>query len=123
MVGEALTGAKLPVRWHRATPQAHRLHTHELAVWVEQHVLGLGLRCGGPPGTPGEHGGSGPGPPPAHTRPSLGSPHSVGSKGGFFQAKIGPVDGQSLSGLPGGVQAEPFEIFHFPLRLIHVHTV
>lgn len=57
------------------------------------------------------------------TRVPLGSPHSVGSKGGFFQAKIGPVDRQSLSGLSGRIQAESFEIFHFPLCLIHVHTV
>lgn len=46
----------------------------------------------------------GPGPPPA--RPSPGSPHSVGSKGGFFQAEIGPVDGQPLSGLSSGVQTK-----------------
>lgn len=46
----------------------------------------------------------GPSPPPAC--PSPGGPHSVGSKGGFFQAKIGPVDGQSLSGLSSRIQAE-----------------
>lgn len=46
----------------------------------------------------------GPGPPPAH--PSPGGPHSVGSKSSFFQAKIGPVDGQSLSGLSSGIQTE-----------------
>lgn len=28
------------------------------------------------------------------------------SKGGFFQAKIGPVDGQSLPCLSGRIQAE-----------------
>lgn len=35
-----------------------------------------------------------------HRHP-LQHPRSVGSKGGFFQAEVGPVDGQSLSGLPG----------------------
>lgn len=62
----------------------------------------------------------GPGRPP---RRPLQHPRSVGSKGGFFQAEVGPVDGQSLSGLPGRIQTEPFEILHFPLCLIHVHTV
>lgn len=46
----------------------------------------------------------GPGRPP---RGLLQHPRSVGSKGGFFQAEIGPVDGQSLSGLPGRIQTEP----------------
>lgn len=49
----------------------------------------------------------GPGPPPAHS--SSGGPHSVGSKSGFFQAKIGPVDGQSLPGLSSGIQTESVE--------------
>lgn len=60
-------------------------------------------------------------PPPACPSPC--GPYSVGSKSGFFQGKVGPVDGQSLSGLSSGVQAEPFEILHFPLCLIHIHTV
>lgn len=41
--------------------------------------------------------------------PSPGSPPSVGSKGGFLQAKVGPVDGQSLSVLSSRVQAKPGE--------------
>ena len=74
---------------------------------VEQQVLGReGARVQRPTRTArGRHSSSGPGPPPA--RPSPGGPCSVGSKGGFFQAEIGPVDGQSLSGLPSGIQTEP----------------
>lgn len=74
---------------------------------VEQQVLGReGARVWRPTRTArGRHGSSGPGPPPAC--PSPGGPRSVGSKGGFFQAEIGPVDGQSLSGLPSGIQTEP----------------
>lgn len=34
---------------------------------------------------------------------------SVGGERCFLQAKVGPVDGQPLSGLPGGIQAEPGE--------------
>lgn len=49
----------------------------------------------------------GPGPPPAC--PSPGGPHSVGGKSGLFQAKIGPVDGQSLSGLSSRIQTESVE--------------
>lgn len=72
---------------------------------VEQHVLGLGARARQPTGhRQSEHSGSGPGPLPMHL--SSGGPLSVGSKSGFFQAKIGPVDGQSLSVLSGRIQAE-----------------
>lgn len=83
-----------------AHAQTTRTRAHSAA---EQQALVGGL--GRPPRHPLQH------------------PRSVGSKGGFFQAEVGPVDGQSLSGLPGRIQTEPFEIFHFPLRLIHVHAV
>lgn len=62
--------------------------TRELTVWARYHVLGLGSQVWAP------------------GHPSPGRPYSVGSKGGFFQARIGPVDGHSLSGL-----TEPSRIF------------
>lgn len=91
----------------RSRRLTHRLHAHELTMRVEQQVLGReGARVRQPTRTArGRHGSSGPGPPPAC--PSPGGPRSVGSKGGLFQAEIGPVDGQSLSGLPSGIQTEP----------------
>lgn len=112
----------------------HRLHAHELTTQVEQ-VLSLGSQAvasrlrgsrwpghsGGPVGglTLGNTEYS-----PAHLlRVPLQHSSSVGCKGGFFQAKIGPVDRQSLSGLSCRIQAEPFEILHFPFCLIHIHTV
>lgn len=85
----------------------HRLHAHELPTRAERRVLGLGGVSGAAahPAQPwASTAAPGPGPPPAH--PSPGGPHSVGSKSSFFQAKIGPVDGQSLSGLSSGIQTE-----------------
>lgn len=105
-----------------STPHS-QTHAHELPARAEQRVLGLGLSgAAAHPARPWAGAAApGPGPPPA--RPSPGGPHSVGSKSGFFQAKIGPVDGQSLSGLSSGIQTESFEILHFPLCLIHIHAV
>lgn len=104
------------------TPHS-QIHAHEPLTQAERRVLGLG--ASGAVAHPAQPWAStaAPGPGPPSTRPSPGGPHSVGSKSGFFQAKIGPVDGQSLSGLSSRIQTESFEIFHFPLCLIHIHTV
>lgn len=67
-----------------AHAQTTRTRAHSAA---EQQALVGGL--GRPPRRPLQH------------------PRSVGGKGGFFQAEVGPVDGQSLSGLPGRIQTEP----------------
>lgn len=86
---------------------AHRLHAHELPTRAEQRVLGLGVVSGAvahPAQPRASTAAPRPGPPPA--RPSPGGPHSVGGKSGLFQAKIGPVDGQSLSGLSSRIQTE-----------------
>lgn len=112
-VAEEVAGATVQSDGTELRSKAHRLHAHELTARAGRHVLGRRSQVPWPhPNGLGEL-----------PHPSPGGPHSVGSKGGFFQAKIGPVDGQSLSGLSGRIQAESFEIFHFPLRLIHIHTV
>lgn len=53
--GEAVAGKvwRGPLSQSDGTELRQRLtdYTHELAMWVEQHILGLGLGCSGPPGT------------------------------------------------------------------------
>lgn len=73
-----------PTRRHRAIVQGSQTTRTGANNAAEQHGLGLGSQGLWPT----LHGlGE------LQVRPSPGSPPSVGSKSGLFQAKIGPVDG------------------------------
>lgn len=94
-VAEEVAGATVQPEGTELRSEAHRRHAHKLTGRAG------GTSSGWVPGAVASWQGL------ASSRASLsGDPHSVGSKGGLFQAKVGPVDGQSLSGLPGGIQAE-----------------
>lgn len=93
-VTEGVAGVTVQPEGTELRSKAHRRHAHKLTGRAARPRAGSQVLW--PPGKAW-----------ASSRASLsGDPRSVGSKGGLFQTKIGPVDGQSLSGLPGGIQAE-----------------
>lgn len=94
-VAEEVAGATVQPEGTELRSEAHRRHAHKLTGQAG------GTSSGGFPGAVAPRQGL------ASSCASLsGDPHSVGGKGGLFQAEVGPVDGQSLSGLPRGIQAE-----------------